>query len=204
MAEAARPRRSRGSITPAEILEGAFALAARVGLDGLSMPELARALDIPVTSLYWHFRRKDELLRAMVEEAFSAQARLLPAIGTSPSWHVFLLDYFTAMRGLYRENDVFADLLVVRVDLHSADAERIGAESRDRIERYLVAAGFDARTADRIVGAATTYTQGAILSERNQLRRLGGTAVRNADAEFAFGLETLVRGFERRLRQAER
>ncbi|OJX64518.1 MAG: hypothetical protein BGO95_08600 [Micrococcales bacterium 73-13] len=200
MAEARR--RTRGSLTPAQILEGAFALAERVGLDGLSMPELARSLDIPVTSLYWHYRRKDELLRAMAEEALVAQAQLLPAVGTSSSWHAYLEDWFTALRDLYRRHDVLADLIVVRVDLHTDVAERLAAESRQRIADCLVAAGFDARVAARIVGALTVYTHGAVLAERNALRRLGGPVVGEADADFAFGLQTLVRGFERRLRAA--
>lgn len=191
-----RSRRSRGSITPAEILEAAFALADRVGLDALSMPELARELDLPVTSLYWHFRRRDDLLSAMVEEAISARAQLLPAVGTSPSWHAYLRDYFTAMRKLYREHDTFADLLVVRLDLATAESQRRATQASERIVGYLMGSGFDEDTAARIVRTMEMYTNGAILAERNRDRRLGEIDT-EAERDFEFGLDTLVSGFER-------
>ncbi len=41
--------------------------ADEVSIDNLSMPQLARHLDVGVTSIYWYFRRKDELLDAMTE-----------------------------------------------------------------------------------------------------------------------------------------
>jgi len=200
MSTSERQRRARGSITPAEILAGAFVLADRVGLDGLSMPELARSLGIAVTSLDWHFRKKEDLLRAMVEEALWARDRLLPTVGSSSSWHSFLREHFAAMRALYLQNDVLADLLVVRLDLHSAAARERIAQSRGRIVRYVVASGFDEAFAERIVGALTIYTQGAILAERNESRTLGPGSSGFADVDFAFGLDTLIEGFERRLR----
>jgi AcrR family transcriptional regulator len=60
-------RRERGSISVDTILNGAFEVAAEVSIDNLSMPQLARHLDVGVTSIYWYFRRKDELLDAMTD-----------------------------------------------------------------------------------------------------------------------------------------
>ena len=57
-----RARRQRGSLSEEEILDGAHALIARGGLDALSMPALARELAAGVTSIYWYFRNKEELL----------------------------------------------------------------------------------------------------------------------------------------------
>ena len=64
-----RARRERGSISIEEILRGAFDIARAVSVDNLSMPQLARHLDVGVTSIYWYFRRKDDLLDAMTEQA---------------------------------------------------------------------------------------------------------------------------------------
>jgi AcrR family transcriptional regulator len=47
-----RQRRERGSISVDEILNGAFEVAAEVSIDNLSMPLLARHLDVGVTSIY--------------------------------------------------------------------------------------------------------------------------------------------------------
>ena len=64
-----RQRRDRGSISADEILNGAFEVAAQVSIDNLSMPVLAKHLDVGVTSIYWYFRRKDDLLDAMTDRA---------------------------------------------------------------------------------------------------------------------------------------
>jgi AcrR family transcriptional regulator len=46
-----RQRRERGSITVDEIINGAFEVAGEVSVDGLSMPLLAKHLDVGVTSI---------------------------------------------------------------------------------------------------------------------------------------------------------
>ena len=58
-------RRPRGSLDVEEIITGAFELAEEVSIAGLSMPVLAKHLDVPVTSIYWHFRKKEQLLDAI-------------------------------------------------------------------------------------------------------------------------------------------
>ena len=55
-----RRQRERGSISVDEILKGAFEVATDVPIDRLSMPLLARHLDVGVTSIYWYFRKKNE------------------------------------------------------------------------------------------------------------------------------------------------
>ena len=56
-----RKRRERGSIDPEEIINGAFELAEEVSIDNLSMPMLGKHLGVGVTSIYWYFRKKDDL-----------------------------------------------------------------------------------------------------------------------------------------------
>lgn len=53
-----RERRRRGSITAEDIIAGAFELAEEIGISGLSMPLLAKHLDVGVTSIYWYFRKR--------------------------------------------------------------------------------------------------------------------------------------------------
>ncbi|MGB8792028.1 MAG: helix-turn-helix domain-containing protein, partial [Mycobacterium sp.] len=64
-----RQRRQRGSISVDEIINGAFEVANEASVDGLSMPLLAKHLDVGVTSIYWYFRKKDDLLNAMTDRA---------------------------------------------------------------------------------------------------------------------------------------
>lgn len=62
-----RQRRQRGSINPEDIISGAFELAQQVSIDNLSMPLLGKHLGVGVTSIYWYFRKKDDLLNAMTD-----------------------------------------------------------------------------------------------------------------------------------------
>ena len=64
-----RQRRERGSINPDDIINGAFELAEEVGIDNLSMPLRGKHLGVGVTSIYWYFRKKDDLLNAMTDRA---------------------------------------------------------------------------------------------------------------------------------------
>jgi AcrR family transcriptional regulator len=79
----ARRRRDRGSISVDEILNGAFEVAGDVSIDNLSMPLLAKHLDVGVTSIYWYFRRKDELLDAMSDRALERFEVTAPSIDAS-------------------------------------------------------------------------------------------------------------------------
>jgi AcrR family transcriptional regulator len=58
-------------------------VAAQVSIDNLSMPVLARLLDVGVTSIYLYFRRKDELLDAMTDQALAQYEFTVPDIDAS-------------------------------------------------------------------------------------------------------------------------
>ena len=62
-------RRARGSLTEDAIVETAFAIAADSSIEELSIPLVAKSLDVGVTSIYWHVRNKSELLDAMTDRA---------------------------------------------------------------------------------------------------------------------------------------
>jgi AcrR family transcriptional regulator len=84
-----RRRRERGSISVDEILNGASEVAAEVAIDNLSMPLLARHLDVGVTSIYWYFRKKNELLDAMTDRALAQYEFTVPFIDAS-NWRASL------------------------------------------------------------------------------------------------------------------
>ena len=62
-------RRPRGSLTDDAIVEAAFAIAADSSIEEVSIPLVAKSLDVGVTSIYWHVRNKSELLDAMTDRA---------------------------------------------------------------------------------------------------------------------------------------
>jgi AcrR family transcriptional regulator len=96
-ASAKPARRARGSMSAAEILDTAKRLIERDGIRRLSMPLLAKELGSGVTSIYWYFRSKDDLLEALTAEVLRDMHRQLPPVGDGP-WEDELLAYFVAFR----------------------------------------------------------------------------------------------------------
>lgn len=63
-----RPRRARDSLNREVILEAAVRIAERDGLDGLTFLALGQELGAHATSVYRHFRDKDELVLEVIDE----------------------------------------------------------------------------------------------------------------------------------------
>src|SRR5438874_12872408 len=61
----ARPRRPRGSLTRAQVVDAALQLADQEGLEALSMPSIARRLECGVMTIYGYIDNKDDLLAAI-------------------------------------------------------------------------------------------------------------------------------------------
>jgi len=89
----ASPRRPRGPLSREEIIKGAFELVEAESVEELSMPRLARHLGVGVTSIYWYFRSKEELLDALTEQAVRRFEELMPEFGGC-SWDEHLRQYF--------------------------------------------------------------------------------------------------------------
>lgn len=66
-AKAPRPRRARDSLSRDIIVAAADAVVQRDGLDRLTFQAIGEELDAHPTSIYRHFRDKDELLLALVD-----------------------------------------------------------------------------------------------------------------------------------------
>ncbi len=52
-----------------QILHAAGELAATRGIDAVTMPNVAKRLGVKVTSVYWYFRTKDDLVLALADRA---------------------------------------------------------------------------------------------------------------------------------------
>src|SRR5690242_1367618 len=60
-------RRARHSLSREMILEAAETIAVRDGLDGLTFQALGKELEAHPTSIYRHFRDKDELVLELID-----------------------------------------------------------------------------------------------------------------------------------------
>lgn len=167
-AQRSASRRPRGSLNREDIIAAAFELIAEeAGVDGLSMPRLARHLDVGVTSLYWYFRSKDDLLAALTEEAADQFYQLLPDYSGRP-WDEHLSSYFRDFRQVFRDNPALCDLIVLRAPLQarSPEAMRRFFTLLERELSALVQAGFPVAEAVDAYMTLSVYTRGCVLNER--------------------------------------
>ena len=213
---APRKRRARGSISAEEILSGAYELASAESLEALSMPRLAQRLDVGVTSIYWYFRSKDELLNAMAERALADFARQFTVPDDLP-WDEHLCAYFRNYRRLLQEQPLLCDLIVMRGPHFTPAANRLAAQRIDHVLQKLVSAGFPPDTAMFAYSSLSIFTRGLVSQERTAIaegrRPLSPAAYEGVpelfvlprleqqhplsmtrDEDFDFGLENGLRG----------
>jgi AcrR family transcriptional regulator len=147
-----RPGRPRTGGGPAghdvrrEILDAAQTLFAADGYEQVSMSRLAREVGLTQSSLYYYFRRKDEILAVLISDSQLVPSDLLGEIvaaGGSPAaqLHRFVrgdvvnlwthpLDLSGISRAASRDPDAFASYFadVARLERQLADVIRSGIE----------------------------------------------------------------------------
>ncbi|OBK24760.1 TetR family transcriptional regulator [Mycobacterium asiaticum] len=74
MAEKKSTRRGRadGELSRTRILDAATEIAAERGYEGTSINAVSAKCRLPASSIYWHFKDKDDLLAAVIERSFGA------------------------------------------------------------------------------------------------------------------------------------
>jgi AcrR family transcriptional regulator len=159
-----RPRRERGSINAGEIVNGAFELATEVSVDNLSMPLLAKHLGVGVTSIYWYFRKKGDLLDEMADRAMRQYDFATPFV-EADNWRDSLGKHAREMREAFRGNPVFCDLILIRGTLSRAASETANRNVEQAI-RSLVDAGLRPDHAFDTYSAVALHTRGSVVLER--------------------------------------
>jgi AcrR family transcriptional regulator len=168
MTSPARSRLARGSLDRDRILETALQLAREVGLAQLTIPSLAARLDVGVTSIYWHVRNREGLIRLMAAQAIERLDGLLPSPDgwETADWASYLREYFTRQRDIFAHDDLLTDLTVMRVTKYTPKTLNMGYLSVELLLRYLIAAGFAPVDGWNLYCALSLYTQGFAVVER--------------------------------------
>lgn len=167
-----RKRNPRGSLNPEVIIAEAFKLCKDETVEELSMPKLAKRLGVGVTSLYWYFHTKEELLGTMLTQVADEYLSLLPD-HEGLAWDEHFRRYFNDMRRIFLTHDVICDFLIMRTHV-----SLIGADSTvfmDRLNKevaILLYAGFEPEVAARAYQAMSVYTSGTV--QKVRLAELGG------------------------------
>jgi AcrR family transcriptional regulator len=74
MATKGRPKRrtrADGELSRERILDAATEIAAERGYEGASIALVSAKCGLPASSIYWHFKNKDDLIAAVIERSFA-------------------------------------------------------------------------------------------------------------------------------------
>jgi AcrR family transcriptional regulator len=159
-----RQRRERGSINPDDIINGAFELAEEVGIDNLSMPLLGKHLGVGVTSIYWYFRKKDDLLNAMTDRALRQYVFATPYV-EAKDWRETLRNHARTMRKTFLGNPILCDLILIRSAL-SPRAAKAGVVAVEKAIEGLAEAGLSAEDAFDTYSAMSVHVRGSVVLQR--------------------------------------
>ena len=66
-----RRRRVDGEASRTRILDAATEIASERGYEGTSIGLVSTKCGLPASSIYWHFKDKDDLIAAVIERSFS-------------------------------------------------------------------------------------------------------------------------------------
>lgn len=68
----ARRKRADGEQSRERILDAATEIAAERGYEGTSIGAVSAKCGLPASSIYWHFKDKDDLIAAVIERSFGS------------------------------------------------------------------------------------------------------------------------------------
>jgi AcrR family transcriptional regulator len=187
-------RLPRGTLSADQIVVAACDLTSQVGLQGFSMPQVAKHLGVGVTSVYWHFRSKDDLLSALADRV-TAEFYAGLDDGASLVGEDRVLYYFRTFWIRLRENPLWREVFIShfrRTVSSSPEASLRAAHVHHRQVLRMVDAGLTLEAAANAHTILSAYTRGYVLVEH--LRLLDTvSAVLNPDVSMVPGLESYGR-----------
>jgi AcrR family transcriptional regulator len=215
-------RLPRGALDRETVVAAALEIADRDGLGAVTMARVAAALGASPMSLYRHLRDKQDLLDAVADLALSE----LPALAhDSRPWRVRLEEFALEVRRNALRHPALVEI-VLDNHLYGPAAVAVGLDW----VALLREAGFDDDASIRAYMALRNHVIGALAWEISRFRhgsaeftqqmadsfarhdapadsplwRLGEVLADDPEAQFVFGIERLLDGFEAELRRSRR
>jgi AcrR family transcriptional regulator len=186
---------------------GAFEFCRTTPVDEMTMPQLAASLNVGVTSIYWYFKSKRELLDAMTEEALSSFYESMPPL-RGQDWQDMLREFFVSFYTLLAADPLKCDLIVRRIGGQDDDEMRTWTRAEELLAA-LMDAGFPPSLARHAFFTLSIYTQGFLLVERTG-RVATAISVPSADIpddqlpeDFEFGISNIIAGLRLLLPQSK-
>src|SRR5690625_649107 len=128
------------------------------------MPLLGKHLGVGVTSIYWYFRKKDDLLNAMTDRALRQYVFATPYVEAS-DWRETLANHARSMRKTVMGNPMLCDLILIRAAL-SPKAARQGVLEVEKAIASLVEAGLSPEDAFDTYAAVSVHVRGSVVLQR--------------------------------------
>ncbi|MEM7002818.1 MAG: TetR/AcrR family transcriptional regulator [Pseudomonadota bacterium] len=80
-------KRANGIAAREKILDAAVLIATERGYEGTSMALVSKRSGLPASSIYWHFKNKDDLIAAVIERSFGDWLQALTEVAPPPEGH---------------------------------------------------------------------------------------------------------------------
>lgn len=126
--------RADSDIRKQQIIAAAAAVFARKGFDGASMEEIVQASGLSKGGLYWHFKSKDAIITAVLDQFFTAELAEAAQLLASPQPAADRLRRLIAQLVADTESELSA-YLAIWLEFYAVAAR--DAAFRDRMRRYL-------------------------------------------------------------------
>lgn len=180
---AAAARRPYGDLDRDQVVSALYELARRVGVQRVTMADLAVELGAAKPSVYYHVPGKQAALDLLAEAVLATIAEPGPG-----PWDRRLCELYCAARTAMLEVPGIALVLQTNGNGHTA-------RRHDRLSRSLLAeAGLDTASASTVHTLLYTYLLGSVSLEDSRPSPTSTRARRRADAQFQRGLEMILAG----------
>jgi AcrR family transcriptional regulator len=117
-----------------------------------------------VTSIYWYFRKKDELLNAMTDRALKQYVFATPYV-EADDWRETLANHARTMRKTFLSNPILCDLILIRSAL-SPRAAKLGVAAVEKAIESLAEAGLSPEDAFDTYSAVSVHVRGSVVLQR--------------------------------------
>ncbi|KLO28754.1 TetR family transcriptional regulator [Mycolicibacter heraklionensis] len=176
-------RRAYGELDRDQVVAALYSLARRVGVQRVTMRELAAELGAKAPSVYYHVPGKQAALDLLAESVLASIAEPEPG-----PWDVRLTALYSAARNVMLDVPGIANVLQTNGIGHTA-------RSLDTLSRALIAeAGLTAASADAAHAVLYTYLLGSISLEESRPARTGSRRKKQADSCYLEGLRVIIEG----------
>jgi TetR/AcrR family transcriptional regulator, tetracycline repressor protein len=223
---AGRPPADQPGLNVEQILDAALRIVDREGLPALSMRRLGRELGADPMAIYHHVPGKRVLLTALVRRVFAEMHGAVVPTNEGADWRDAVRAWASAYRGVAREHPNL--VLAILSDIEAATEGAL--ETSETLFQRLADAGFGPIETVHAVDLIVDYVNGFVLAEasRRQVgpddrellkaRLTGDGATRSPamawalgelgdmdlNAEFDFGIATIIAGLSTLMPLADR